>query len=370
MHILINCSNLKTGGGLQVAHSFIHGLSAFSEHHYTIVLSAELNRLLNNQTSFPPNFRFYTYNVLSSLTNAIVGKNTFLNDLVHKSNITVVFSVFGPTYWKPNVRHICGYARPQYIDTQSPYFSQISLFEKIKWKLSAIVHLHAFRTQCDELFSENVYVSNALMRIFPNKKIYTVTNYYHQVFDQPNEWDISLKLPAFSGTTLLTVAVNYPHKNLKIIPKVISYLKKTKPDFRFRFVLTLDEGELSISEDVGECIVFVGKVNINQCPYLYEQSDFMFLPTLLETFSASYAEAMKMEKPILTSDLDFAHGLCGEAAVYFDPTSPEDIGEKIYFLANSVEKQKDLTEKGKRQLLCFDNYNNRTIKFLDIITHQ
>ena len=56
----------------------------------------------------------------------------------------------------------------------------------------------------------------------------------------------------------------------------------------------------------------------------------MFLPTFLECFSASYAEAMLMKKPIITSNLGFAQNVCKDAAVYFDPCNPEDIIDKIF----------------------------------------
>ena len=52
----------------------------------------------------------------------------------------------------------------------------------------------------------------------------------------------------------------------------------------------------------------------------------MILPTLLESFSATYIEAMFHGKTILTSDLDFARDVCGEAAFYFDPLNPQSIG--------------------------------------------
>ena len=68
---------------------------------------------------------------------------------------------------------------------------------------------------------------------------------------------------------------------------------------------------------------------VENCPKLYNQADAMFLPTLLETFSASYPEAMKMERPILTSDLDFAKDICGDAALYFNPLDSYDIANKI-----------------------------------------
>jgi len=60
-------------------------------------------------------------------------------------------------------------------------------------------------------------------------------------------------------------------------------------------------------------------------PSLYAQSDALLMPTLLESFSGTYVEAMFHKIVILTSKLDFAEDVCGESAFYFDPTSPEDI---------------------------------------------
>ena len=70
---------------------------------------------------------------------------------------------------------------------------------------------------------------------------------------------------------------------------------------------TAKEYPVNAPHNYDERIEYLGKININQCPHLYVQSDAVFLPTLLECFSASYAEAMLMKKPIITSDLGFAH---------------------------------------------------------------
>jgi glycosyltransferase involved in cell wall biosynthesis len=227
-----------------------------------------------------------------------------------------------------------------------------------------------FKFNNDVLVTENEDVSMRLSSIFKKKEIYTVTNYYNQIFDKEQNWDNSIKLPRFEGFTLLTVSANYPHKNLKIIPKVIAYLNQEYKDFNYRFVVTLNQNELlnHLDESVISRILFVGKTNINQCPPLYSQSDAIFLPTLLECFTATYPEAMRMEKPLLTSDLNFAVGLCQEAAFYFDPLSPKDIGDKIYKLANYSELRSKLITKGKEQLEKYDTYNSRAKKYIEIIT--
>ncbi len=42
----------------------------------------------------------------------------------------------------------------------------------------------------------------------------------------------------------------------------------------------------------------------------------VFIPTLLEVFSATYLEAMLMKKPIIASDLEFSRDICGESAYF------------------------------------------------------
>ncbi|MCE4566484.1 glycosyltransferase [Maribellus sp. CM-23] len=370
MKLLINTSNLKKGGALQVAHSFLTEIKENTEHFFHVVLSTALSEQINTQ-EFSPNFTFYNYAIDLGILNITIGKDSFLDSLENKIKPDKVFSVFGPTYWKPKTTHIAGYAKPQYIYKNSPFFDILSTKEKFKLKISEIIHLHNFKRFCDILITETHDVTSSLQKIFGNKKqIYTVTNFYNQIFDTPHLWSKEIQLPDFDGYSLLTIASNYPHKNLNIIPKVVKHLMHKEPEMKFRFILTIDKSELNEQNpEVLNHIVFLGKVNIYQCPNLYKQVDFMFLPTLLECFSASYPEAMRMEKPILTSNLSFAQGLCGGAAVYFNPLNPEDIANKISELINNKDKQKEIIKNGVKQLRNFDTASERARKYIEIIEH-
>jgi glycosyltransferase involved in cell wall biosynthesis len=73
-------------------------------------------------------------------------------------------------------------------------------------------------------------------------------------------------------------------------------------------------------------------------------------PTLLESFSASYIEAMAFGLPILTSDLDFARDICGAAAEYFDPLNPAGLAESVHRVATDAGLRRHLTTEGKKQL--------------------
>jgi len=93
----------------------------------------------------------------------------------------------------------------------------------------------------------------------------------------------------------------------------------------------------------------------------------MFQPTLLECFSATYPEAMKMEVPIVTTDLEFARGLCGNAAIYYSPLSARDAAGAIYKTATDKALQTQLKDAGKQQLLSYDTYDQRAEKLIGIL---
>jgi hypothetical protein len=76
-----------------------------------------------------------------------------------------------------------------------------------------------------------------------------------------------------------------------------------------------------------------------------------------------------MEKPILTSNLSFAKGICKNAAAYFNPMDAENIADVIYELAIDKNKQIELINKGKEQLKTFDSSKQRAEKYLKIITN-
>lgn len=368
MKIIVNCSSLKTGGALQVGLSFLNEIINNKDHEFYVVLSDELEEQLNKDL-FSKRFKFYNYSIRPTIANALFGFDSYLSSLEKKISPDVVFSVFGPTYWKPKSKHIVGYAKPQYIyKSETPFFDKISFLNKIKLWCKGKLHIHDFNNFASEYITESPDVSKKLRQILKSGVVHTVTNNSSRIYGTRGLWEENINLKSFDGITLLTISANYPHKNLNIIPKVVSFLRCANPNFKFRFILSIEENELGdISEEQKKHIIFLGKVNVNECPNLYSQSDIMFLPTLLECFSASYPEAMKMEVPIITSDLSFARGICEDAAYYVDPLSPKEIGEAIVKVSSDNTLQKKLIDSGRKQLKKFDTPEQRAKKYLQII---
>lgn len=297
-----------------------------------------------------------------------------------------MFSVFGPSRWIPKVRHLCGFAMGQLVLQDSPFYSVCSLKQKIYWKFLFFYSRKFLFHRCSKLFySENEYISDRVEQIFKNTKCYTVTNYYNPIYDTP-EKQTTKPLPYFNGITLLTISTAYPYKNLQISLRVAHILKTKYPNLSFRFVFTCQKEEFLDCEYVKrglifknnkkeekiydldlENFVFIGKVDLKDCPSLYEQCDMVFLPSLMECFTALYPESFRMQKPLLTSDLPFARGLCGKAAEYFPALDAEKIAQTIHQLANNTSRQKELIKQGLRQLSLYDNNTQRMETVMSIM---
>lgn len=367
MNILINASNLKVGGGVQVADSVIRELYKYMRHHFVVVYPDCLADTVKD-VSGSDNIEAVRYNLPHSIKCILTGRDRYLDNLVKEMKIEAVLTIFGPSIWSPDVHHLSGFAVPHCVLFDSPFWklksplSRFLLYAKVK------IETYLFYRSTKTFFTENKYISDKLEKVLHLDKVYTVTNNHHQVFNNPDNWDNSIILPEFKGRTIVTISANFLHKNLPIIRTAVNHLTGKHPEFRYRFVLTIPDGSfLDLTEEERRHIIFLGPIKIQQCPHLYEQSDVMLLPSLLECFSASYAEAMTMGVPILTTDLAFAHGLCGKAAEYYSPVDGYDMAEKLYQMCNDETKMSHLRQEGKKQLQEFDTAEQRAAKLIGII---
>ncbi len=363
---LINASNLKNGGGLQVADSICGQLNRFPQHFFIVVLSTFLDSTAIRIKEYN-NVKVITYNIPDSINSIILGRDRLLDGLVQHYAVDVVITVFGPSRWRPRVPHLSGFALSQLVIPESPFFERMKNSDRLKWFLWRKIRQWSLKRSADCFWTENPLISTRFSKLIQCPKVYTVTNYYNQVFDQPKKWQRSVRLPSFEGTTMLTVSSTAKHKNLKIMIPVSEYLEQYYPGFQFRFVLTCRAEALNVPEHLMHHFVFVDKVDVSECPNLYAQADIMFMPTLLECFSATYPEAMRMEVPIVTTDLEFAHGICGDAACYYSAVNPQAAAEAIYKVVTDKSYARQLAYEGERQLQKFDNYEQRAEKLVGIL---
>ena len=368
MKILINASKEKAGGGMQVSDSICTNLNKYPEHHFFVILPIQMHNTYL-KIKYYKNVTLYEHTFKDSFYTLLTGHYSFLDNIVEKNQIDVVFTVFGPCRWVPKILHVCGFARAQLLMPESPYYTQMGFLQKLKCNMHNKVLGYFFKRSAKIFYSENEMISQRVRSSF-DTKCYTITNFYNQVFDNKKLWRSHI-LPDYDGTTLLTISAVYPHKNLNISIKIAQYLKDKYPDFKCRFVFTATKEEFSpIESSLMKYFCFIGRVDVSECPSLYQQCDIAFQPSLLECFTATYPEAMRMERPILTTNLQFAKGLCGEAAIYYEPTDYKEAAELIYKLATDEKLKQKLVENGLIQLDKFDNYDDRLDKIIQILIDE
>lgn len=371
MKVLINVSNLKGSGVVQVASSFLLELSSINlNNEYIVLVGPKVIEALGDY-SFDDRFIFYSFNKKP----IDIFKGGFLNILefrrieqIHKPD--VAFSLFGPSWWTPKCPHLQGYAYPHYVYPDSPFFDIISNWEKIKIKVKQWIHFYFLKRNGNYFVSETDDVSNRLKKFLKNKKgvYFTVPNTFNNFFNKDLP---KIDLAERKEFRLLCLCTMQKHKNLTILNDLIPLLKERESNFEFKFYLTIERSEIItiLNKNVLDRVVCLGRVQPSFCPELYNITDALFLPTLLECFSANYPEAMRMNKPILTSKLSFAQNICGEAALYFDPLDANDIANKIESISMSPEIRKRLILSGNERVKYFGHARSRAEKYLGILDY-
>ena len=366
MRYLINVALLRFGGAVQVALSFIHECRRHDEHEYHVVLGPGVGAVLD-PADFPDNFHFYHLDFGVVNLRKLPRVQQRMSAIEAQVRPDCVVTTSGPPYWRSRAPHLVGFNLPLYIYPESPYLKTLPLRAKARLSARKWLHRRLFRRDADALIVQTDDVNHRVRRLLGTDTVYTVTNNHNGWYDSPGDFPSRLQERKQGVFRLLTLTSYYSHKNLDLIPQVIEALPEALRS-RVEFVLTLTETEYRsrISSKIPPQVRLVGPVPPPECPALYYECDAMFLPTLAECFSASYPEAMKMEKPIVTTDLGFARSICQEAALYFPPCDAEAAAGQVERLICDANLREKLRRRGRERLAAFDTPAERAQKILAI----
>jgi glycosyltransferase involved in cell wall biosynthesis len=255
--LTINASNLRHGGGVQVAVSFLWELLSIDASHFGVVVSsvvdAELNQLGADTT------KFGSYHIYDSFgIRAIFDYK--LQRLLDSSD--VVFTVFGPLYcFVPNTKVVVGFAQPWIIYPDNEIFKASNLPTRLKIRLKFFIQ-KLFYFNSDLLVVEHGHVKKGLEKLSRHLNIEIVHSCVSSVFgglksdSQCKEVDDVIKLGYLSR--------DYPHKNLDIIPSMLLSLKEDY-GLTAKFYVTLNDDEwMSKSLSFRENVINVGLSVVRQ----------------------------------------------------------------------------------------------------------
>lgn len=223
----------------------------------------------------------------------------------------------------------------------------------IKDRLSRLVVRHAARASrqiivTSQWVKEDVHASLGV----PREKM-TVT--YQASFHKPaREQRVGIQnvLTAYGITKpyILYVGVAYPHKNLEGLLAAWQVFEK-KCEGKYQLVLAGPKNYfynrlLATPAMKQHSIRYIDFVPDEQLPALYQGASLYVFPSLSEGFGLPAVEAMSYGVPVLSSNRSCLPEILKDAAVYADPTNPEQFAAAMHATLNDEQLRKMLVEKG------------------------
>jgi glycosyltransferase involved in cell wall biosynthesis len=149
---------------------------------------------------------------------------------------------------------------------------------------------------------------------------------------------------------ILAVGDIHPRKNLERLLKAFTILPERrdvklvlvgKPLWKSRELYQHIE-----NADLEDSVITTGYVPDDDLPLLYQAAEIFCYPSLYEGFGFPIIEAMASGVPVATSDTTSCPEVGGEAAVYFNPTSVEDIADKLSQILTDSEFRDECIRAG------------------------
>lgn len=362
--IFINGLNAKVGGGRSIFKNYLSLLKESKKDYDYVVLAPSKKEYSEYQSN-----KIEVIEIKARLTKTLFYPFIFkwvLPNLIKKHNCSIVFNLADiPIVTKIKQIFLFDWSYAVYpnsevwemMDAKSRLIRRTKLFffkRNLKHVSILIAQTPTIKKRLHEIYDleEIEVVPNAVS--IENLKIGVEKN-----FNLPN------------GLKLVYLSHYYPHKNLEIFIPLAQLIREK--GLKYKIITTIEPSQhknaaLFLKEiktrKLDSIIINIGAVSMKYVPYLYQQCDGLLMPTLLESFSGSYVEAMYHKLPILTSNLDFARGVCFDSAMYFDPLDETKILKAIETIFNDKDLKQNKIEEGIKLLkkmpdwsMTFEQYN-------------
>jgi glycosyltransferase involved in cell wall biosynthesis len=161
-----------------------------------------------------------------------------------------------------------------------------------------------------------------------------------------------------SGQFFFYPAVTWPHKNHAVIFRALRVLRErarvvdvyfTGATTEFRAQLDELAGSLGVLEQVHS----LGFVTSDELQTLFQESTAMLFPSKFEGLGLPVLEAFHAGVPVVCANATVLPEVAQDAALYFDPDSPEELAGQMIRMLDEPDLRRVLIEKGRQVLSQF-----------------
>jgi glycosyltransferase involved in cell wall biosynthesis len=366
-NVLINFHTSNTGGVINFKLNYLKEINSLAkkynfkifvligDHEKNVKKYSNLNIIKNIEIpkSFIEKFFFYEFR---------------LKKIVLKNKISLLFNFGDISANITNSKQIF------YFDWPYAVYDELSIWKRLNMKdffSKLLKRIYFFLTisRVDQVIvqtntmkkrlSKKIHKEIKIIDVGYQKKKLLKNNYYSK-----NTTNLKEKI-------FIYPTVYYPHKNIEILIEVAKKIKSN--NLKIKFALTFDKRgkiEKGVIKKIKNLslegqFIFLGFLSRNDLNIQIQKSYAIIMPTLIETYGLQYSDALIFNKLILTSDKDFAHEICRDAAIYFNPVSSNDIYLKILKSINDqrlIKKHLVLQKKILKGKISWKDSANQILK--------
>ncbi|MDT7041657.1 glycosyltransferase family 1 protein [Candidatus Nitronereus thalassa] len=199
---------------------------------------------------------------------------------------------------------------------------------------------------------------------------------FNQLYPSRDE-DLVIQAPY-----ILCVSHLQRYKNLSALIKAYSLAKEALQSKELRLVIVgkpESEDYFSSLKRMVEChhltswVIFTGNVPHEAIPRLMAECRFFLFQSMCENCPNSLIEALSAGLPIACSNASVMPEIAGDAALYFDPSIPEEIANALITLAENSSLCSELRAKALTQSQKFPTWDQvglNTLETLDLAVHN
>lgn len=349
--MLVNCTTLRVGGGVQVGVSFFERAIRCRSIDFSFALSPEIFEQVSHLT-VPSTCRVQVFSKSPARPIAGHSARQALRRFEADLEPSLVYSLGFPSYMRFSAPEVGRHTNPWEIFSDAlPWDTLPAATDRLRALLS--IHYRNFFSRRAKMFETQTEAARgALASRFgvQSSSVAVVPNTANDLFVQASRQIPNDAWLARSRNVFLCLAAPYYHKNLEIIPDVARQLT-LRYEWDFVFRLTVPEHhpiwhrvrDRADALGVSAKIESVGPLSLSQCLAEYLAAKIAFIPSRLEVASAAFLEAIWMKVPVVASDLWFSREACGPGgAAFFDPTSPSSAASAI---ASVIEDPATATQR-------------------------
>ena len=323
---LVNGLNSKSGGGASILNNLIINLSIYHGNHFFYFLTPSHERYQSFESSNLKVIRLPKF--MSSTFLSPLGCFLLLPYLVKKKNIDAILNLgdlIVPTKLKQVYLFDWSYA----VYPSHSIWKDMDIVSYISRRFKFLLFKKYIKYP-DVILAQTKTNQELLVDLYGLSNVRLMTNAVSFENLGDNTKGKGYLLPR--GKKLLYLSYYYPHKNFEILLPLARMIKEEKLDYKVIVTISaLQHRKAAMflkaieKDELQDVLINIGPVASENVPLIYKQCDALLMPSLLESFSGTYIEAMHHGIPIFTSRLSFARDVCGNAAFYFDPYSAADI---------------------------------------------